>query len=255
MDQAFDRPPGLARAGKTRPAKNSYSQMRGCPHLIPPEVQLSIGAFTITVGNTVTIKGSLDAGGGNGNYAGTLNTNVTFNHTDLLYCLLNGSLSVKAKLNTDLTGVITGTANLTVAFPQWFVPNAKVQRVIGTVTVTISGNGTNGTTVSLDMDGKPENPIVGLFIPSFHLHASASGPGTPKANGVTGIDQLLVRAAANIEGHFNLFGLIPITLNAPQSSGGSGPTPTEVLDALLGYEGIQVTSLSDIKIQVTLPQK
>jgi RHS repeat-associated protein len=139
---------------------------------------------------------------------------MEFNHADFLYATLNGAVRMRGEISANWTGNIRGHADLTVDFPQWFIPNAKLNTIDVTVEATVRNTSKCGCEAVVGLSGSPSNWLLGLLFWDVHARGTATDD-TPCNSLSAGISGLVMKAASELHLSAKLLGFIPLGFGLP----------------------------------------
>ncbi len=143
----------------------------------------------------------------------TVGVNMTFKRTDFIYATLDGTVSVNGNLSPDWTGQLTGKAHLSVDFPQWFVPNARLRKVNINVQAEVHSSKCRCEAI-VTLSGEPSNFLLALFFWNVNARGTASAPESCRKL-KWGIVPLITKAASELHLHTDFLGIIPIGFGLP----------------------------------------
>ena len=157
---------------------------------------------------------------------------MQFKHANFLYATLNGAVKMRGDISANWTGNIQGHADLTVDFPQWFIPNAKLNAIDLAVEATVRNTPKCGCEAAVRLAGSPSNWLLGLLF--WDVHASGTATDDTPCNLLrAGISGLVMKAASELHVSAKLLGLIPLGFGLPTSGAfRRGPSLGKVFNAV-----------------------
>jgi len=135
---------------------------------------------------------------------------LAFTKADFGPFVLDGKLTTKSSLKEDLTGNLTGDADLMIEVKRWWVPRGTLKYYSGRLEATLGDKPCCRATVTIG--GHPTSRFLRFFVSSIQGQgeARADAGQTCKQLGPGGVLKLVLKALQGIHVRVRLLGLLPI---------------------------------------------